>query len=104
MFRSDRDGRLVAANSAFRALALGGDVPADRSTPWANAHPGDRAYAELAWREASDAEGLFVAEFRVWHRDGRLLWVRLNASPERDDVGRVVGYAGVAMDETDTIG
>jgi diguanylate cyclase (GGDEF)-like protein/PAS domain S-box-containing protein len=104
MFRSDRDGRLVAANSAFRALALGGEIPSDRSTPWANAHPGDRAAAERAWREASDAEATFVAEFRVWHRDGRLLWVRLNASPERDELGRLTGYAGVAMDETDTIG
>ena len=104
MFRSDRDGRLVEANPAFRALALGGEVPSSRSTPWANAHPGDRSSAERAWRDAAESETTFTAEFRVWHRDGRLLWVRLSASPERDQFGRVTGYAGVAMDETDMIG
>ena len=104
IFQADRDGRLVAANLAFRALALGGEVPSARTTPWANAHPADRSVAETAWREASDAEADFVFEFRVWHRDGRLLWVRVNASPVRDDLGRISGYAGVAVDDTETVG
>ena len=75
-----------------------------RTTPWANAHPADRCVAETAWREASDAEADFVFEFRVWHRDGRLLWVRVNASPVRDELGRISGYAGVAVDDTETVG
>ena len=104
IFQADRDGRLTAANAAFRALALGGDVPSPRTTPWSNAHPADRHTAELAWREASEAEIDFVVEFRVWHRDGRLLWVRVNASPMRDDLGRLEGYAGVAVDDTETVG
>jgi len=104
IFQADRDGRLTAANSAFRVLALGGDVPSPRTTPWSNAHPADRHAAELAWREAVEAEGDFVVEFRVWHRDGRLLWVRVNASPVRDDLGRLEGYAGVAVDDTETVG
>lgn len=104
LFQADRDGRIVAANMAFRALALGGEVPSSRTTPWSNAHPADRSLAEAAWREASDAEGDFVFEFRVWHRDGRLLWVRVNASPVRDELGRISGYAGVAVDDTETVG
>ncbi|MCU1359602.1 MAG: hypothetical protein JWN99_891 [Ilumatobacteraceae bacterium] len=104
IFQADRDGRIAAANLAFRALALGGEVPSARTTPWANAHPADRSVAETAWREASDAEADFVFEFRVWHRDGRLLWVRVNASPVRDELGRISGYAGVAVDDTETVG
>ncbi len=104
IFQADRDGRLTAANAAFRVLALGGDVPSPRTTPWSNAHPADRNTAELAWRTAAEAESDFAVEFRVWHRDGRLLWVRVNASPVRDGIGRLEGYAGVAVDDTDTVG
>ncbi len=104
IFQADRDGRIAAANLAFRALALGGEVPSARTTPWSNAHPADRSVAEAAWRQASEAEADFVFEFRVWHRDGRLLWVRVNASPVRDEMGRIGGYAGVAVDDTETVG
>lgn len=79
-------------------------MPSSRSTPWANAHPADRSTAEAAWSEANDLEADFAFEFRVWHRDGRLLWVKVNASPVRDDLGRITGYAGVAVDDTETIG
>jgi len=103
LYACDRAGRLTAANASFRALALGGDVPVTAFTPWTNAHPGDRAAAELAWRQAADTERDFETEFRVWHRDGRLLWVRITASPVRDQLGRVTGYAGVAVDATDEI-
>ncbi len=103
IFETDREGRLVAANLAFRALALGGEVPSARTTPWSNAHPADRATAEAAWRQANDTESDFSFEFRVWHRDGRLLWVKVNASPMRDEIGRAIGYAGVATDDTETV-
>jgi diguanylate cyclase (GGDEF)-like protein/PAS domain S-box-containing protein len=104
IFQADREGRLTAANIAFRALALGGEVPSARSTPWSNAHPADRHSAEAAWREAIEHDTDFNVEFRVWHRDGRLLWVRINASPVRDTLGRPDGYAGVAVDDTESVG
>jgi diguanylate cyclase (GGDEF)-like protein/PAS domain S-box-containing protein len=103
IFQADRDGRIIAANAAFRGLALGGEMPSQRTTPWSNAHPADRAAAEAAWREAADAERDFATEFRVWHRDGRLLWVKVNASPMRDQLGRAESYAGVAVDDTETV-
>jgi diguanylate cyclase (GGDEF)-like protein/PAS domain S-box-containing protein len=104
IFQADRDGRLLSANDAFRALALGGDVPSPRTTPWSNAHPADRHTADRAWREAMEHDADFAVEFRVWHRDGRLLWVRVNASPMRDELGRIEAYAGVAVDDTETVG
>ncbi|MEX1105151.1 MAG: PAS domain-containing protein, partial [Ilumatobacteraceae bacterium] len=103
IFHADRDGRLTAANASFRTLALAGEVPSSRSTPWSNAHPGDRAAAETAWRAACVGDTDFSIEFRVWHRDGRLLWIRISASPIRDSMGRVQGYAGVALDDTETV-
>ena len=104
IFQADSDGRLTAANAAFRTLVLAGEMPSQRTTPWSNAHPDDRARAEAAWRDASDAEVDFSTEFRAWHCDGRLLWVRVNASPVRDKFGRFHGYAGVAVDDTETVG
>ncbi len=103
IFQVGRDGRITAANGPFRALALGGEVPEGHTVPWANAHPGDRAAAELAWRHASERNADFHNEFRVWHRDGRLVWVRIDASPVLDQMGSVVGYAGVAVDSTEQI-
>lgn len=100
IFETSRDGRITAANAAFRALALGDDVPNPHTVPWANAHPGDRAASELAWRQASEADTDCSIEFRVWHRDGRLVWVHLTASPQRDELGRTSGYVGLAVDDT----
>ena len=104
IFQADREGRLTAANISFRSLALAGQVPSSRTTPWSNAHPGDRARAEAAWSDAAAREVDFNIEFRVWHRDGRLLWIRIAASPLRDSMGRVHGFAGVALDDTEAIG
>ena len=103
IFRTDRDGRIIAANAAFRALALSGENPGARTPPWANAHPADRTAAELTWREAAEVADDLTVEFRVWHRDGRLRWVRVNASAEFDDTGALIGYAGTALDETDNV-
>ncbi len=103
IFQADRSGRLTAANATFRTLALAGEVPSSRTTPWSNAHPADRAAAEAGWRDACDRGGDFSATFRVWHRDGRLVWVRVDASPIRDGVGHLQGYAGVAIDDTETV-
>jgi diguanylate cyclase (GGDEF)-like protein/PAS domain S-box-containing protein len=103
IFRTDRDGRLTAANAAFRALALSGETPGARTTPWTNAHPADRSVAETAWRAAADEADDLTVAFRVWHRDGQLRWVRVSASAEYDEAGRHTGYAGVAIDDTDTI-
>lgn len=103
VFQTDLDGHLTAANAAFRALALGGEVPGARTAPWSNAHPSDRSSAEIAWRATLDQHSDFQLSFRVWHRDGRLRWVRLSASPVRDASNRVVGYAGVALDDTDAL-
>jgi diguanylate cyclase (GGDEF)-like protein/PAS domain S-box-containing protein len=105
LFQADRDGRVTAANAAFSALVLGSAASSVGVPPWANAHPGDRATAELAWRRATDgdADGAIMLEFRVWHGEGRMTWVRVDAAPVRDALGRITGYAGSALDHTENM-
>ena len=101
LFQADRDGRVTAANPAFGALVQGVPGAAVGVPPWANAHPGDRATAELAWRRATDSDDDVRLDFRVWHGEGRMSWVRVDASPVRDGMGRIAGYAGSALDHTE---
>ncbi|MEY2756064.1 MAG: hypothetical protein RJB65_2422 [Actinomycetota bacterium] len=101
LFRADRDGRIVDNNPAFAQLVRGTTGTVTGLAPWANAHPGDRAAAELLWQRSATANEPIRLEFRVWHAEGRMVWVRLDAAPLRDADGRVVGYGGSALDHTD---
>lgn len=101
LFQADRAGRVAAANAAFGALVQGMPGNAIGAPPWSNAHPGDRAMAELAWRRATESDDDVRLDFRVWHGEGRMCWVRIDASPVRDPLGRILGYAGTALDHTD---
>ena len=101
LFQADRAGRVVAANAAFGALVQGMPGNAVGAPPWSNAHPGDRATAELAWRRATEGDDDVRLDFRVWHGEGHMCWVRIDASPVRDGMGRILGYAGTALDHTD---
>ncbi len=39
----------------------------------------------------------------MWHGDGGMCWVRIDARPVYDHLDRVVGFAGTALDFTDMI-
>lgn len=71
--------------------------------PWANAHPGDRATAELTWRRCVEEGRDIRIEFRVWHGEGRMTWVRIDASNAVNADGEPMGYAGTALDHTDQV-
>jgi diguanylate cyclase (GGDEF)-like protein/PAS domain S-box-containing protein len=101
LFQADREGRVTAANAAFGALVQGSTNSAVGIPPWANAHPGDRAAAEMQWQRHADVNEPVRVDFRVWHGEGRMTWVRIDAQPVRDSMGRVTGYGGTALDHTD---
>jgi PAS domain S-box-containing protein len=50
--------------------------------------------------EAFEARRRFEAEVRVWHKDGRLRWLRCEGAP-RTSEGAFVGYVGCNVDITD---
>jgi len=104
LFQADREGRVTAANAAFGALVQVSAGSPIGAPPWANAHPGDRASAELMWRRSVEANVDVQLEFRVWHGEGRMTWVRINAVAQRDSLERVTGYGGVALDHTASVG
>ncbi|MEQ1700003.1 MAG: diguanylate cyclase, partial [Ilumatobacteraceae bacterium] len=104
LFQADREGRVSAANAAFGALVQGSAGSPIGVPPWANAHPGDRASAELQWRRAADSDRVVQLEFRVWHGEGRMTWVRIDAQPMLDSLSRVIGYGGTALDHTEQVG
>ena len=103
LFSADRDGRVTTANAAFGALVQGSSGSMLGAAPWANAHPGDRAMAELHWRRAIESDADVQLEFRVWRGEGRMTWVRIDAQPTLDSLGRITGYNGTALDHTDNI-
>ncbi len=98
MFETDLNGRLVSADESFRALALSGGAVPIGSAPWANAHPGDRAAAELAWSRLREAGEPLTTSFRVWSAQGKMVWLRLDATPKRDLFGQHLGYSGCVSD------
>ncbi len=104
LFQANRDGRVTAANAAFGALVQVTTGSPVGSPPWANAHPGDRASAELAWRRSIDAGVDVQLEFRVWHGEGRMTWVHIDAEAQRNSIGLVTGYSGIATDQTGSVG
>ncbi len=101
LFETDLSGRLVSADESFRALALSGGPISIGAAPWANAHPGDRAAAELAWRRLREAGEPLTITFRVWTSGGKLVWLRLDTTPKRDLFGQHVGYTGCVSDITE---
>ncbi len=98
MFETDLNGRLVSADESFRALALSGGAVPIGSAPWANAHPGDRAAAELAWSRLREAGEPLTTSFRVWSAQGKMVWLRLDATPKRDLFGQHLGFTGCISD------
>ena len=64
-------------------------------------HPEDRA-SVLAALDTATIEGRDVAlEYRVRPPDGRIVWVRDEAAPIRDDDGHIVYWQGTLVDVTD---
>jgi len=74
----------------------GGPVPVGRA-PWANAHPDDRARAEVAWRHAVDSSTPIDITVDVPGPDGQGAPIRFVVNPRLDADGSIIGYSGVAI-------
>ena len=102
VFETDTDFRLLAANDAFRLLALGGGPVVQGTAPWSHAVPHVRTECERAWLAHSGDPASFSCEFPVPSPDGSTVWVRVN-SAARLDGGRIIGWVGSAVDVTPVV-
>jgi PAS domain S-box-containing protein len=66
---------------------------------WTNAlHPDDRDEALTHFSHAAGTDGIFNAEFRFRHRDGRSVWVAARTIAIRGDDGNPTGFIGTISD------
>ncbi len=64
-------------------------------------HPEDREIVLSLYPHRFENGDSFCAEYRLLSRDGRVLWLRDQATLVKDDVGRPLFVQGVMMDITD---
>jgi PAS domain S-box-containing protein len=64
-------------------------------------HPEDRPRIMALSRETNRTGEPFRAEYRLFARDGRVVWVRDEATMLRDEAGRGVAWQGILMDITE---
>ncbi len=66
----------------------------------AHVHPTDRARLEAAWPERLRQQASYSDEFRLYHQQGRFVWVRDYGQVSRDEQGNL-RIEGVLMDITE---
>jgi PAS domain S-box-containing protein len=63
-------------------------------------HPEDRASVMSNWEQMVASEGHWGYEYRFQTPAGKVTWVYGLAAPQRDSLGRIVGYVGINTDIT----
>jgi two-component system, cell cycle sensor histidine kinase and response regulator CckA len=100
----DLDGRLIESNEAFCAMVGYTAAELGSLTVFDLTHPDDRA-AEAAGLEESLRAGnrarRVLTEKRYLHKDGRIIWGRLNACIIRDAKGLPILGLGLVEDITE---
>ena len=101
IFRHDSTGDCVYVND--QACKISGlSRQATLSGRWSEAlHPDDRALVEAAWEDAVQNHRSYQFEYRFQHADRTVRWAYIQAVPERDIHGHVVGYVGTITDISD---
>ena len=70
-----------------------------RAGVWEDAiHPDDRERVVEVSRHAAEFGEPFRIEYRAFHRDGRMLWIREDCVLIRDEVGEPVYWLGLMLD------
>jgi diguanylate cyclase (GGDEF)-like protein/PAS domain S-box-containing protein len=101
VFRSDRDGNIVWANSymeemsGYRLGELAG------TSAFGLIHPDDRDEAFLRASEALMRKEPFESTHRLVSRDGSVRWVIARSSPIYDEKGTIIEHVGSLEDVTE---
>lgn len=102
VFCTDATGReLRFANARWRTLSGLRDDQALHE--WVDqVHPEDRDRVIAQWFDAVSRGDAFQADYRFLGGERGPRWVRVEALPERDEAGVIVGYVGSGLDITTT--
>lgn len=102
VFEADENGRVLAANDAFRRIALGNSPLVRGSAPWAHASPAQRTECERLWLEHLRDGTPFSVDVPLVGPSGDTAWVRIATTPTLEG-GRVTGHVGTAVDVTPAV-
>lgn len=99
---SDRDGRIVKANSILQEM-LGYTEDELLQMTFADfSHPDDRATSVVSYQRMIDGEvDTYLIEKRYMHKTGRPVWVQVTVSVIRDATGQAQYAIGVVEDITE---
>ena len=102
VFCTDAAGReLRFANARWRTLT--GLRDDQHLSEWmSQVHPEDREGVVTRWLDAVAHGEPFRADYRFLGGERGPRWVRVEALPERDEAGVIIGYVGSALDVTTT--
>ncbi len=99
-YRTDVEGRIVMASRSAASL-LGYPIDELIGRPLAEFYVDDDGRSAFL-RQLDEGGGNVVSyEAALRHRDGRVVWVSINAHYRRDEAGSIIGVEGTARDVTE---
>ncbi|MEE8505196.1 MAG: PAS domain-containing protein, partial [Kiloniellales bacterium] len=101
IFHTDADGDVTYVNEKWCQLG-GMTSEAAMGKGWLKAlHPDDRKRVGSDWYKAAKTIKHFENEYRYVNSDGVTTWCFVQALPELDEVGDIIGYVGALTDITE---
>jgi two-component system sensor histidine kinase/response regulator len=101
IFLADANGDYLYVNPRWCEMAAM-DGPDALGAGWLDGlHADDRSAVLASWRQSVERGENWSREYRFQSSDGQVCWVDSQASPQRDDAGRIIGQVGINLDITE---
>ncbi|HEY9880986.1 MAG TPA: PAS domain S-box protein [Leptolyngbyaceae cyanobacterium] len=100
IFRSDLEGNAIYLNNRWCQMARLPAAEALRRRWYQVLHPADWSAMEATWRQTVQSQQPFYGEY-CFQRPGGIMWVYVQAIPERDEAGNLISYLGTITDISD---
>lgn len=100
IFRTNALDQVIYVNKRWCQIS-GLNLKLARDGWFQKLHPDDRERVTAEWKQATQQDRPFRAEFRFLQPDGTATWVYGQAIPDKDMKGAALGYVGSITDITD---